>query len=55
MSAVEADVFGRLWPRLLGLEKKLPYFFVRCAEEVLQGPGTFRIELPHMERTPRTR
>ena len=45
MSTVEAEVFGCFRPRLLGLEKQLPYVFVRCAEEPLQVPGTGRIEL----------
>ena len=50
MSTVEADVFGRLRSRLLGLEKQLPDHFVRRTEESLQGPRPFRIELPHAER-----
>ena len=50
MSAVETDVFGRLRPRPLGLEKQLPDLFVRRAEESLQGPRTIRIKLPHVER-----
>ena len=49
MSAVEAEVFGRFRPRLLGLEKQLPDIFVRRAEKLLQGPRAGRIELPHME------
>ena len=49
MSALMADVFGRWRPRLLGLKKQLPYIFVLRAEEPLQGPGTCRIKLPHME------
>ena len=51
MSTVKADVFGRLRPRLPGLEKQLPDLFVRRAKESLQDPWTFRIELPHVERT----
>src|SRR5215216_3603908 len=47
--AVEADVFGLLWPCFLGLEEQLPDLVVRCAKEVLQGPRTFRIKLPHVE------
>ena len=43
-----AEVFGRLQPRLLGFEKQLPHIFVLRAEEPLQGPGTGRIELPHV-------
>ena len=50
MSAVEADVFGRLRPRLLGLEKQLLDIFVRRAEESLHGPRASQIELPHVER-----
>ena len=49
MSVVVAEVFGHWRPRLLGLKKKLPYIFVLHAEEPLQGPGTCRIKLPHME------
>ena len=51
MSIVEADVIGRLRPRLLGLEKQTPDIFVRRAKESLQGLRPFRIELPHMERS----
>ena len=47
---VEAYVVGLLRPRLLGLEEQLRDLFVHCAEEALQGPRTFRIELPHVER-----
>ena len=50
MSRVEAGVFGRARPRLLGLEKQLPDLFMRHAEESLQGPRASRIELPHVER-----
>ena len=50
MSAIEAEVFDRSWPRLLGLEKQLPDLFVRHAKESLQGPWPFRIKLPHFER-----
>ena len=50
MSAVEAEVFGRSRPRLLGHEKQLPDLFMCCAKESLQGLRTSRIELPHMER-----
>ena len=49
MSTVETEVFSRFRPRVLGLEKQLPYVFVRCAEEPLQGPGASRIKLPQME------
>ena len=49
MSAVEADVFGRFRPQLLGLEKQLPDLFVRRVEESLQGPRDNRIELLHVE------
>ena len=44
-----AEIFGRWWPRLLALKKQLPYIFVLRAEEPLEGPGTCRIKLPHME------
>ena len=43
-----AEVFGRFRPRLLGLEKQLPQVFVLRAKEPLQGPGTGRVELPHV-------
>ena len=43
-----AEVFGRFWPRLLGLEKQLPHVFVLRAEEPLQGPGTGRVKLQHI-------
>ena len=49
MSAVMAEVFGHRQPRLLGLKMQLSYIFVLRAEEPLQGPGTCRIKLPHME------
>ena len=49
MSTMEAEVFNRFRPRLLGLEEQLPYVFVRCAKEPLQGPGASRIKLPQME------
>jgi hypothetical protein len=49
MSAVEADVLGRLRPRLLSLEEQFPNLFVRRAKESLQGPRPFRIELPQAE------
>ena len=45
MSTVEAEVIGRLRPRLLGLEQQLPHVFVLRAEQPLQGPGTGRVEL----------
>ena len=45
--AIESDVLGLHRPTFLGLEELLPYIFVRCAEEVLQGPRLLRIELPH--------
>ena len=51
MIAVKADVFRRLWPRLLSLEEQLPDHFVRRAKEPLQGLRPFRIELPHVERS----
>ena len=50
MIAVEADVLARLWPRLLSLEEQLPDCFVHRAEESVQGPRPFWIELPHAER-----
>ena len=50
MIAVKADVLGCFWPRLLSLEEQLPDLFVRHAEESLEGPWPFRIELPHAER-----
>ena len=48
MSQVIAAVLGRLWPRLVGLEKHLSDTFVRDAEELLQGLVLGRIELPQM-------
>ena len=48
MSTVEAEVIGHFRPRLLGLEQQLPHVFVLHAEEPLQGPGTGRVELPHV-------
>jgi len=48
MSAVKAAVFGRFRPRLLSLEKQLPYVFVHRAEEPLQGKRTGWVEFPHI-------
>ena len=48
MSAVEAAVFGHFRPRLLSLEKQLPYVFMHRAEESRQDPWPLRIELPHV-------
>ena len=48
MSQVMATVLGRLRPRLVGLEKHLPYTFMRDAEELLQGLLLGRIELPQV-------
>ena len=50
MVAVKADVFGGVRPLLSFSEKQLPHSFVRSAEEVLEGPWSFRIKLPHTER-----
>ena len=50
MVAVETDVLVGVWPLFSFPEKQLPHPFVRSAEEVLEGPWTFRIKLPHAER-----
>ena len=50
MVAVEADVLGGVRPLFSFFEKQLPLSFVRSAKEVLEGPWSFRIELPHAER-----
>ena len=49
MVAVEADVLGGFQPLFSFPEKQLPHSFVHSAEEVLEGPWSFRIKLPHME------
>ena len=48
MSTVEAEILSRFWPRLLGLEQKLPHIFVLRAKEPPQGPGADQVELPHV-------
>ena len=48
MGVVEAAVFGCFQPRRLRLEKQLPYVFVRCAKEPLQGLRTGWVEFPHI-------
>ena len=50
MVAVEADVLGGVRPLFSFPEKQLPHSFVRSAEEVLEGPWSFRLKLPHTER-----
>ena len=50
MVAVEADVLGGVRPLFSFPEKQLPHYFVRSAKEVLEGPWSFRIKLPHTER-----
>ena len=48
MSPFKAEVIGHFRPRLLVLEQQLPHVFVLRGEEPLQGPGTGRVELPHV-------
>ena len=50
MVAVEANVLGGVRPLFSFPEKQLPHPFVRSAEEVLKGPWSFWIKLPHAER-----
>ena len=50
MVAVEADVLGGVRPLFSFLEKQLPHYVMRNTEEVLEGPWSFRIKLPHTER-----
>ena len=49
MVAVEADVFGGIRSLLSCPEEQLPHSSVRRAEEVMKGPWSFQIELPHAE------
>ena len=48
MGQVVPTVLGRIWPRLVGLEKHLPDIFVRSVEELQQGLVLGRIVLPQM-------
>ena len=50
MVAVEANVLGCIRPLFLGPEEELPHPSACCAEEVLKGRRSYRIELPHTER-----
>ena len=50
MVAVEVEVLGGVRPLFSFPEKQLPHSFVRSAKEVLEGPWSFRIKLPHTER-----
>ena len=50
MVAVEADVLDGVRPLFSFPEKQLPHSFVRNTEEVLEGPWSFQIKLPHTER-----
>ena len=50
MVAVEADVLCGVRPLFSFPEKQLPHSFVHSTEEVLEGPWSFRIKLPHTER-----
>ena len=51
MVVIEADVLGGVQPLFSFPEKQLPHSFVHSAEEVLEGPWSFRIKLPHTERS----
>ena len=50
MVAVEADVLDGVRPLFSFPEKQLPHPFVHRAEEVLEGPWSFQIKLPHAKR-----
>lgn len=50
MVAVEADVLGGVRPLFSFPKKQLLHSFVRNTEEILEGPWSFQIKLPHKER-----
>ena len=50
MVAIKDDVLGGVRPLFSFPEKQPQHSFVRSAEEVLEGPWSFRIKLPHTKK-----